>query len=221
MAAADFTRWFLALFFASVAAFYVVRITLAKRRTGASPVFSGKPGSSHFATHLSFRVFRAAILGVCIARLLWPPLDKYLITLDILWRPAIFILGDCLLLGGFASVVVIHFLMGNDWRSGTRANDRTHLITTGPFAFSRNPMMLGVMTAQLGLFLALPSVFTLLCLVVGIWAVNAQVRVEEQLLRKRFGAAYTAYTEQTPRWLRVPTGAGRSEPPHPGSLTAK
>ena len=36
-------------------------------------------------------------------------------------------------------------------------------------------MMLAVVAAQLGFFLALPSLFSLLCLAVGVWAFLAQV----------------------------------------------
>ena len=62
-------------------------------------------------------------------------------------------------------------------------------------------MMLCVILGQLGLFLALPSLFTLVCLGVGTWAVLSQVGVEEKLLQQRFGEAYTAYKTSTPRWL--------------------
>ena len=201
MLAADFTRWFLALFFLGVAGFYTLRILMASCRIEGEPVFSGAPGTLHFLTHLVFRFFRAAILGVCLVRLIWPPFDRYLITFDAFWHPVVLMLGNGLLLAGFGGAVIVHFAMGEDWRSGTRSDDRTRLITTGPFALSRNPMMLGVLTAQLGLFLALPSLFTLVCLVVGAWAVTAQVRVEERLLRQRFGPAYEAYVARTPRWL--------------------
>ena len=201
MATTDFTRWFLALFFVGVAAFYTVRILVLKRRMHASPVFVGHRSTLHFRTHLAFRAFRVVILGVCVVRLLWPPLDRYLVTFDALWHPVVLLFGDGLLLAGFAAVVFMHFYMGESWRSGTRMDDRTRLITTGPFAVSRNPMMLCVIFAQVGLFLALPSAFTLVCLVVGVWAVTAQVGVEERLLRLRFGAAYEAYAARTPRWL--------------------
>ena len=201
MTAIDFTRWFVALFFIGVAAFYTLRILAIIRRTRSSPVFSGRPGTLHWATHFAFRVFRVSILGVCVFRLLWPGLDRYLVTFDALWHPLLLILGDVLLLAGFSAVVAIHRYMGADWRSGTRAEDRTRLITKGPFAFSRNPMMLGVVVAQIGLFLALPSLFTLACLVAGLWAVTAQVGVEERLLQERFGAEYEAYASRTPRWL--------------------
>ena len=201
MTVIEFTRWFLALFFIGVAAFYTVRILAIIRRDRTSPVFSGRPGTLHWATHSAFRVFRALILVVCVVRLAWPGLDQYLGTFDPLWHPLLLMLGNVLLLAGFLSVIAIHGYMGEDWRSGTRADDRTRLITTGPFAVSRNPMMLGVMVAQLGLFLALPSLFTLICLMVGVWAVIAQVVVEERLLSERFGAAYEAYRNHTPRWL--------------------
>lgn len=204
MAAADFARWFLALFFVGVASFYTVRILFWTRRTGSSPVHSGTPGSVHFATHLAFRVFRVLILAVCLARLFWPPLDRFLLPFATFWHPAILLAGCCVLAVSFATIIAFHFHMGESWRSGTRAEDGTRLITTGPYAVSRNPMMLCVMAAQVGLFLALPTAFTLICLVVGVWAVLAQVNVEERLLHARFGADYDAYASRTPRWLGTP-----------------
>jgi protein-S-isoprenylcysteine O-methyltransferase Ste14 len=91
--------------------------------------------------------------------------------------------------------------MGEYWRSGTRTEDKTRLITSGPFPFSRNPMMVCVIAGQVDLFLALPAIFTPVCLVAGVWAVAAQVGVEEGLLRKRFGESYSVYAARTPRWL--------------------
>ncbi len=201
VAGADFSRWFLAFFFLGVAIFYTVRIVVARRKSGVSPVYLGEPGTVHWATHAVFRVFRVLILGVCIVRLLWPEFDSYLVTFDLLWHSTVLLLGSGLLLASFFAIIAIHVSMGEDWRSGTRAVDSTRLITTGPFKLSRNPMMLCVMTGQVGLFLALPSLFTLICLVVGVWAVVAQVSVEEGALQQRFGAEYESYAAQTPRWL--------------------
>ena len=198
---AEFTRWYLALFFLGVAAFYTVRILAIKLRRGASPVYKGEPYSAHFLTHLAFRIFRAAILLVCVARLFSPEIDVYLLPIAPLWHPAVLLSGCVLLLGSFGYVVYVHFYMGRDWHSGARTEDPTRLITTGPFSHSRNPMMVCVQGAQLGLFLALPSVFTLLCLAVGVAAVHIQVKVEEAVLEAQHGDAYRAYRERTPRWL--------------------
>lgn len=201
MTAEDFARGFLALFFLGVAVFYTVRIIVVERRIGVSPVFDGQLGTLHWATHTSFRVFRVLILGVCLIRLAWHELDDYLIPFAALWHPLVLIAGCGILLASFSAVIGIHFYMGKNWRSGSRVEDRTLLITTGPFSYSRNPMMLCVVAGQIGLFLALPSVFTLVCLVLGVWAVTAQVGVEEQRLRQRFGGVYDAYRAHTPRWL--------------------
>ena len=62
-------------------------------------------------------------------------------------------------------------------------------------------MFLGVLISQIGFFLALPSVFSLICLVAGIVAVIAQARFEEKELARRFGAPYLAYLALTPGWL--------------------
>lgn len=201
MATVEATRWFLALYFLGVAGFYSIRIILLKRRNARSPVYSGEPGTIHFATHLAFRIFRLAILGACLTRLIWPAFDRYLLPIGVLWHSAILIIGNTLLAVGFLAAVALHFYMGAAWRSGTREDDETVLVKTGPFSRSRNPMMLCVMAAQAGLFLALPSLFTLLCLAFGIWAVLTQVKVEERLLTRRFGAEYEAYVATTPRWL--------------------
>jgi protein-S-isoprenylcysteine O-methyltransferase Ste14 len=133
--------------------------------------------------------------------LAWPGFDIYLVPLPVLWHPAILLTGVVLLLASFTAVLYVHFYLGENWRSGTRQDGEGRLVTSGPYAITRNPMMLLVMAAQIGLFLALPSVFTLVCLAAGLWAVRAQVRVEEQMLEARYGAAYQAYANRTPRWL--------------------
>jgi protein-S-isoprenylcysteine O-methyltransferase Ste14 len=197
----EFNRWFLALFFSAVAIFYTARILILTRRFRMSPVYFGQLGTLHFATHAAFRFFRVAILLICIARVFWPSFDRYLIPLASLWHPYVLALGDCLLLAGITIVLYVHFYMGDAWRSGTNSKEKARLITTGPFSMSRNPMMLAVILAQFGLFLALPSVFTLICLVVGVWAVSLQVGIEERILEQRFGQTYHEYAARTPRWL--------------------
>ena len=103
----------------------------------------------------------------------------------------------------FGSVVAIHMYMGCDLRSDARPDDSTSLLTTGPFVVSRNPMMLGVLVAQIGFFLALTSAFSLICLGVGVGAIIVQVGIEERYLRDRFGDTYSRYVDKTPRWIGI------------------
>lgn len=197
----DITRWFPGLFFAFVAIFYTARILFLRARHGRSPVFSGRPFTTHFLTHAAFRVFRVAILAACLGRAIWPAVDAWLLPIAPLWHPVVMLAGDGLMLLGFVWAVAVHFHMAGDWRSGVVPEGGTRLVTSGPFRFTRNPMMLGVQVGQLGLFMAVPSLFTLVCLIVGVAAVHAQVRVEERALRERHGDAYDAYAARTPRWV--------------------
>ncbi len=207
MDAAAVSRWFLAAFFVGVAAFYAVRIAVAKSRTGRSPVYAGKRGTLHHLTHSTFRVFRAAILIVCVVRVPWPDIDAALVPIDLLWRGEVIFSGLALMLTAFAGILFVHFYMGEDWRSGVppdRPGEARRLITSGPFALSRNPILLLVQLGQLGFFLALPTVFSLVCLIVGVAMVHAQVSVEEKEMEARFGEAWRAYARKTPRWLPRP-----------------
>lgn len=201
MDAEAFSRWFLAIFFVTVGVFYTVSIVAKGRRAGTSPVHFGARGSRHWLIHTTFRVFRAAILVVCLARLAYPRLDAYLLPIAPLWSPPVMLGGNLIMLASFAGLIWIHNFMGESWRSGIPEDDARPLITSGPFARSRNPMFLLIQAAQVGFFLSLPSIFSLMCLIVGIAAVQGQTRIEEAHLEERHGDAYTRYKERTPRWL--------------------
>lgn len=198
---AEISRIFLAGYFSFVAVFYTLRILIMTRHSRRSPVFSGTPSSVQFLTHLTFRVMRILILTVCVARLLAPGLDDYLGVIQPLWRAEILLTGMALMTICFACIIYLNNYMGEAWRSGTRDDDTTKLITTGPFSVSRHPMMLCVQAAQFGFFLALPSLFTFACLLIGITAIQIQVRIEERILARRHGAIYAGYCARTPRWL--------------------
>ena len=202
-AAIEITRWYLAGFFLFVAGFYGCRLLLA-RFVGRQPrVTYGRPGTQHWWLSLTFRVFRSLILGLMIARIPWPGLDSLLLPCPALMIAPVIIAGDILLASSFGFVIYCNLFMGKAWRSGVPESRIPPLITDGPFRCSRNPAFLGVQAAQLGFFLALPSVFTFVCLVVGVAVIQMQVRLEERHLAATFGRAYQRYRETTPRWLRI------------------
>lgn len=202
MDSSAFSRWFLAIFLVAVAVFYTVSIITRARRGGVSPVTFGRPGSRHWLIHTTFRVFRAVILGVCLLRIPYPRIDAWLVPIEPLWVAPILLAGNAMMLAAFLGLIRLHGFMGVHWRSGIpTAGDANPLITTGPFARSRNPMFLLIQLAQLGFFFSLPSLFSLICLIVGVVAIQAQVRVEEQHLAARHGGAYARYKACVPRWL--------------------
>lgn len=75
------------------------------------------------------------------------------------------------------------------------------LVTTGPFAYARNPMYLGHIIFLTGLALTLYSLFAaLLAAATAIWF-HFRVLRDEQRLTERFGEPYAAYLGRAKRWV--------------------
>jgi protein-S-isoprenylcysteine O-methyltransferase Ste14 len=75
------------------------------------------------------------------------------------------------------------------------------LVTTGPFACTRNPMYLGHIIFLAGLALTLTSLFAaLLTIVTTIWF-HFRVLGDESKLRQRFGQPYLTYLAGVKRWV--------------------
>jgi len=91
--------------------------------------------------------------------------------------------------------------MRASWRIGIDEENKTELITSGFFAISRNPIFLGIMVANIGLFSVLPNAFTLLIIALSTVSINTQIRLEEEFLLKEFGEQYVEYKKNVKRWL--------------------
>jgi protein-S-isoprenylcysteine O-methyltransferase Ste14 len=77
------------------------------------------------------------------------------------------------------------------------------LVTTGPYAWSRNPMYAGHLAFLAGLAVATGSPVALAALAWHVPWFARRVRRDEDRLRERFGAAYDEYASRVPRWLPV------------------
>jgi protein-S-isoprenylcysteine O-methyltransferase Ste14 len=197
----EFTRIYLAVFYSAVAAFYAIRITTKKRMDLREVVFPGARFSYTWWNHILFRIFRLTIWMVCLFRWPFPEIDNYLgIIADLNIWPVVFA-GDLLLAAGFLFAIAVHFVLGGQWRSGIDPRGPGELRIAGFYRISRNPMYLGVATAQVGFFLALPSIFSGVCLVVGLYALRRQVLAEEIHLSGRFAEDYEHYRKRVRRWL--------------------
>ncbi|KAB7726452.1 DUF1295 domain-containing protein [Rudanella paleaurantiibacter] len=98
-------------------------------------------------------------------------------------------------------IMLAQHQMNQSWRIGIDEAHPTTLVTTGIFAYSRNPIFLGMLVGIGGLFLVLPNAVTLCLLGVGYVVMQLQVRLEEEFLERQHGEAYRAYRTQTRRWL--------------------
>lgn len=197
----DAVRAYLAVFFTFVAAFYSLRIFYMKSHVAAEVVFPGRWFSGTWWNHMVFRCFRLLIWAICVIRQFEPSTDRYLGMIGWLQHDWLVLSGAVLLTLGFALAIAGHFDQGRNWRSGIERAGPPYLKVTGLYRFSRNPIFLGVAIAQIGFFLALPSCFTLICLGVGLIALNRQILSEERHLEETFKGQYRDYTRMVRRWI--------------------
>ena len=76
-----------------------------------------------------------------------------------------------------------------------------HLMTDGPYRFSRNPMLLGIYLYDIGILLWLYSPWPLIVFAVEVILLTLQVRSEEKRLEADFGDEYREYKKKVPRYL--------------------
>ena len=91
--------------------------------------------------------------------------------------------------------------MRDSWRAGIPDRDKTELITSGIYAYSRNPAFLGFDLMYLGTFLLLGNWLTGLCSAFAILTLHLQILQEERFLEAAFGEPYRRYRTQTARYL--------------------
>jgi protein-S-isoprenylcysteine O-methyltransferase Ste14 len=138
-------------------------------------------------------------------------------------HPAVAGAGLVLATAGILLTFWAQLAMGASWRIGVDPEERTALVTSGPFAVVRNPIFSTMVPTALGLTLMAPTVAGLVALVALVVALEVQVRgVEEPYLRRVHGAAFDAYAARTgrfaPRLRRVTGGrAGRPGWRRPGA----
>jgi protein-S-isoprenylcysteine O-methyltransferase Ste14 len=87
------------------------------------------------------------------------------------------------------------------FRVGIDVNVSQELITTGVFAYSRNPMYVAFASVLLGQFLIFPSWILLVYIVAATWLFNRQVLLEEDFLKQRYGEEYSAYCKRVRRYI--------------------
>jgi protein-S-isoprenylcysteine O-methyltransferase Ste14 len=143
-------------------------------------------------------IFAGTIVAALVLEFAYP-LDAVLP-----WSGAVRLIGAAAMLVG---VVVDVAAMREMHRN--RANIQPHraataLVTTGPFALSRNPIYLANMVLIAGAGLAFGNAWLVLIVAAAVPLISVlAIRREEAHLAAQFGEAWAAYVKRTPRWLRL------------------
>jgi len=90
---------------------------------------------------------------------------------------------------------------GQSFRIGIDTEHPDKLITSGVFAFSRNPIYVAFAFILLGQFLVFSNWILSVYMVAGVWLLHRQVSLEEEYLKKHYGQEYLDYCSQVRRYL--------------------
>lgn len=172
----------------------VMTRALLLKRQGVEAMQFGKIDKTDFlippfALFYFYLVFAAAFH--------WPTVStqQFFHSEAIAWAGVLFCLaGLSLLLWTLVS-------FGRSFRVGIDQEHPDQLITTGSFAFSRNPIYVAFAMILLGQFLIFSNWILLIYLAAAAWLFHRQVLREEAFLKQHYGQNYAAYCRRVRRYL--------------------
>ncbi len=136
-----------------------------------------------------------ATLGVVVAQLVS-------VIFGWSWMPAnARFTGFCIALLGDLIFLISVICMRDSWRAGIPERDKTKLITTGIYAYSRNPAFLGFDLQYIGVLLLYCNALTLAFTAFAIIMLHLQILQEERYMAATFGEEYAAYRRAVCRYL--------------------
>ena len=91
--------------------------------------------------------------------------------------------------------------MKDSWRAGIPDKDKTALVTTGIYRYSRNPAFLGFDFMYVGVLLMYGNLLTLGFSIFAMVMLHLQILQEEKYLSATFGGEYIAYKKNVFRYF--------------------
>ncbi len=110
-------------------------------------------------------------------------------------------IGVFLCLAGLLLMLWSLISFGRSFRVGIDIDHPDKLITTGVFAFSRNPIYVAFAFVLLGQFLIFPNWILLVYTAAAVWLFHRQVLREEDYLKKHYDREYADYCNRVRRYL--------------------
>jgi len=101
---------------------------------------------------------------------------------------------------GFAFMLVAQSQMGGSWRIGI-PGDRTELVITGIYRYTRNPIYLGFFAGMIGFMFLLPSAATIIVFLLTFRVLAEWASREEQHQLEMHGGAFREYCKRTGRFF--------------------
>lgn len=176
-----------------------VRVAVQLRRTGSTGVH-GLAADATPLERLAGVLFVTGLVAGVAAPLL--ALFGVLEPIAALDGAAGHVVGIVLAVGGILLTFGAQLAMGDAWRIGVDPEERTELVTGGPFNLVRNPIYSAMIPTVLGLVLMVPNVLAIAAFLTLLTALELQVRlVEEPYLLRVHGETYADYAARVGRFV--------------------
>ena len=107
--------------------------------------------------------------------------------------------GIALTILGYLCTLWCYAMMGDTWRIGVNRDEKTALVTRGPYNVIRHPIYGFQIVMLVGTALLLPTIFSLVIIAVHFICVQAKAADEEAYLLGVHGETYRAYLNRTGR----------------------
>lgn len=182
---------------------FLLRSFLLWKKTKVNPITFNKEDNAHGYNGRVFAFIFMLELVIVSIYAFAPHWYKFLMPFWYLEYDILVYIGWALLFLSLVFVWLAQSDMRESWRIGIDEENKTELVTNGFFAISRNPIFLGIMIANVGLFFVLPNAFTLLITALSTISINTQIRLEEEFLLKEYGEQYKQYQSKVNRWLTL------------------
>ena len=109
--------------------------------------------------------------------------------------------GFCVGILGDIIFLLSVLCMKDSWRAGIPDKDKTELVTTGIYRFSRTPAFLGFDLMYVGVLLLYGNLLTLGFSLFAMIMLHLQILQEERFLASTFGEPYWEYCRRVFRYL--------------------
>ncbi len=171
------------------------------KQTGINPfVFTNKDTAHDYAGKI-MKLLIGLIIFTVFINAFFTDFTIYLVPVSYLEYSYLKIIGLVLLHISLLWTIIAQYQMQQSWRIGIDEINKTELIQTGIFKFSRNPIFLGMLVSVLGLFFVLPNALLFGVLFVSFVVLQIQVRLEEEFLLKQHGNKYLDFCKKVRRWI--------------------
>ncbi|MFN0023439.1 MAG: methyltransferase family protein [Parvularculaceae bacterium] len=185
----------------AVIAVSAVRLLSVQSDHGVKAYGFGRHADIQRVAERNWRLAVAAILAFATIAWVKPEWELPLGRPD--WAPSVALrwAASTLFLACFLIIAAAQMQMGASWRIGVPKEGPGALVAHGLFRWSRNPIFVGMIGTLIALFLWSPHIGTAAVLAATWTLVLIQVRIEEEALREKHGAAYGDYASTAPRWF--------------------